>query len=45
LLEGALLGDVEVDGNLLDIKTFLLLLFSEAPTALSSWSHGSGIMK
>jgi hypothetical protein len=35
LLEGALLGDVEVDGNLLEIKTFLLLRFSEASTALA----------
>lgn len=36
LLKGALLGDVKVDGNLLDIKTFLGCFdFAEAPIALT----------
>ena len=36
LLKGVLLGDVTVDGNLLDIKTFLGCFdFSEAPIALT----------
>ncbi|MNQ28202.1 ribonuclease Z [compost metagenome] len=36
LLKGALLGDVKVDGNLLDIKTFLACFdFDEAPIALT----------
>jgi alkyl sulfatase BDS1-like metallo-beta-lactamase superfamily hydrolase len=36
LLKGVLLGDVKVDGNLLDIKTFLGCFdFSEAPIALT----------
>ncbi|MCY1550431.1 hypothetical protein D9M68_866860 [compost metagenome] len=36
LLKGALLGDVKVDGNLLDIKTFLGSFdFDETPIALT----------
>ncbi|MGF6695168.1 alkyl sulfatase BDS1-like metallo-beta-lactamase superfamily hydrolase [Metapseudomonas resinovorans] len=36
LLKGALLGDVKVDGNLLDIKTFLGCFdFEDAPIALT----------
>ncbi|MBD9413961.1 MBL fold metallo-hydrolase [Pseudomonas sp. PDM16] len=36
LLKGALLGDVKVDGNLLDIKTFLGCFdFGDAPIALT----------
>ncbi|MFC5697357.1 alkyl/aryl-sulfatase [Pseudomonas sp. GCM10022186] len=36
LLKGALLGDVKVDGNLLDIKAFLACFdFEEAPIALT----------
>ena len=36
LLKGALLGDVQVDGSLLEIKTFLGCFdFSDTPIALT----------